>query len=340
MSTLNRRWCLAEVDAANDLSGLSLSREHFVYDEVPVPKPADGELLIRSAYFSPDPMNHAWARGLAGRFEAIPTGSPHRGGVAGIVEASRHPDFKPGDRVTGFLEWADYNLSRGSDLLDTPLQPVPDDLPLASGLSALGMTGLCAWLGLSQIGQPIPEDTVVVSGASGAIGSLAGQIASLYGTRVIGTARGAEKCQFASELGFDAAIDQSQADWPTQLTQLAPNGVDVFFDNVGGEVLDTLLTQINPSGRIVVCGATAHYSPGAAISNHMMLAVTGCTMKGFFYFDYQPYWAQARQRMAQLLSRGAIQDPLDITEGFDRVPEAALGQFQSANFGRKLIQVN
>ena len=216
----------------------------------------------------------------------------------------------------------------------------PDDLPLASGLSALGMTGLCAWLGLSQIGQPIPEDTVVVSGASGAIGSLAGQIASLYGTRVIGTARGADKCQFVSELGFDAAIDQSQTDWPAQLAQLAPNGVDVFFDNVGGEVLDTLLTQMNPSGRIVVCGATAHYSPGASISNHMMLAVTGCTMKGFFYFDYQPYWAQARQRMAQLLSRGAIQDPLDITEGFDRVPQAALGQFQSANFGRKLIQVN
>ena len=340
MPAINRRWCLGDVEPNADLASLSLTQEHYVYDEEPAPSIEQGQILIQSHYFSPDPMNHAWARGLNGRFSPIPSGAPHRGGTAGVVVASKHPRFQEGDRITGFLEWADFNVSDGTDQLNASLYKVPPDIPLASGLGALGMTGLCGWLGMTDIGRPLPGDTVVVSGASGAIGSIAGQIAKLAGATVIGMARGEAKCQFVGSLGFDAVVDQSRNDWAEQLDTLCPAGIHVFFDNVGGAVLDNLLPRMVRGGRIVVCGATAHYTGEAGITNHLMLAIRGCTMKGFFYFDYAHAWSEARERMADLLRRGLIQDTLDITDGFDLVPSAALGQFQSANFGRKLVSVN
>lgn len=339
LRTSNRRWCVARAHDGSGLSGMSLSRDHFLASEAAIPEPEDGEALIKSVYFSPDPMNHAWVRGVPGRLPPIAVGDAMRGGVAGRVIASRHPLFRVGEGVTGFLDWADFNLSTGTDQLGVPLQRVPQGISLASGLGALGMTGLCAYLGLVDIGKPMPGDTVVVSGASGAIGTIAGQIAKLAGARVIGTARGPSKCAVASGLGFDEVIDQTADGWTERLAALCPDDIDVFFDNVGGEILDAALLLMARRGRIVICGATAHYDGTARIANHTMLAVRGCTMAGFFYFDHLDRWPEGRERLANWLRSGVIREVFDIAEGFEAVPDAALGQFAGANMGRKLVRI-
>jgi NADPH-dependent curcumin reductase CurA len=339
MST-NRSWLLGASNEGEGVVGMSLSREHFCAGELAMPKVGEGDVLIESQYFATDPMNHAWARGVPGRFEAIEVGNPLRGGVAGKVVESRHPDFPEGAVVAGFLPWSDFNVCDGNDVLDMPLYTVPADLDPAHGLSALGMTGICAYLSLIDFGRFEPGDTVAVSGASGAIGSLTCQLAQSFGAKVVGLARGVDKCEFVKGLGSEVAIDITTDDWVQTLAKGADAGIDVFVDNVGGVVLDTVLTRMNRGGRIVICGATAHYQAGASISNHLMLAISGLTMSGFFYFDMAHRWQHARDRLAECLRRGAITDVLDIAEGFDQVPDAALGQFQGANFGRKLIRIN
>ncbi|MFO1375887.1 MAG: NADP-dependent oxidoreductase [Steroidobacteraceae bacterium] len=337
MNTLvNRRW---QVACPANTDGIALKREVFTPGTAPVPEPADGEVLIRTVWFSPDPMNHAWVRGIMGRFAPIPVGEAMRGGIAGRVIKSRHPDWKVGDGVTGFLEWQDYVTSDGTDRLGAPLQRVPAGVPLESGLATLGMTGLCAWLGLTEIGRPKPGDTVLVSGASGAIGSIAGQIARLAGARVIGIARGPKKCELVSGLRFDAVIDFNDGDLNTRIAALAPNGIDVFFDNVGGPMLDAALANLAHGARVVICGATAHYAGTATISNHLMLAIRGATMAGFFYFDHVNRWAEGRERLARWLADGSIREALDVAEGFDAVPDAALAQFSGGVMGRKLVRI-
>ena len=338
--TANRSWLLAGSNAGEGVTGMSLSRENFVQGQLSLPKAGNGELLIKSLYFATDPMNHAWARGVPGRFDAISEGSPLRGGVAGEVIESNHPNWSVGDIVTGFLPWSDFNTSNGTDLLGMPLYTVPKNIDAASGLGALGMTGICAALSLTDYGRPLPGETVVVSGASGAIGSLCCQIAKQFNAHVIGLARAAEKCAYVASLGVDRVVDISETDWPASLQQAAPNGVNVFIDNVGGDILDGLLVQMQRGGRIVICGATAHYEAGASISNHLMLAISGLTMSGFFYFDLAHRWDEMRKHLQGWLTDGVLSDTLDITEGFENVPDAALGQFKRANFGRKLIKVN
>jgi NADPH-dependent curcumin reductase CurA len=337
MNTLiNRRW---QVARPANMDGIALEPEVFGQGTGPVPEPGEGEVLIRTVWFSPDPMNHAWVRGIPGRFEPIAIGDAMRGGIAGRVIKSRHPEWQVGDGVTGFLEWQDYVVSDGTDRMGAPLQRVPAGVRLESGLATLGMTGLCAWLGLTEIGKPKPGDTVLVSGASGAIGSIAGQIARLAGTKVIGIARGRKKCELVSGLGFDAVIDFNEGELGAQIAALAPRGIDVFFDNVGGPMLDAALVNLAHGARIVVCGATAHYAGAATISNHLLLAMRGATMAGFFYFDHVNRWAEGRERLARWLADGSIREALDIAEGFDAVPEAALAQFRGGVMGRKLVHI-
>ncbi len=340
---VNRQWQVARLPDSGGVSnsgGLSLSEDVFGLGDAPVPEPGPGEVLIRAVYFSPDPMNHAWVRGIPGKFDPIAVGQPMKGGVAGRIVASRHPDWREGEGVTGFLEWQDYAVSDGTDRLGVPLQRVPDDIALASGLGTLGMTGQCAWLGMTDIGRPKPGDTVLVSGASGAIGSIAGQIGRLAGARVIGIARGAAKADLVRGLGFDDVIDAMAGDLPAMVAEAAPSGVDVFFDNVGGPMLDAALANLARGARIVICGATAHYDGPTPITNHLMLAMRGATMAGFFYFDHVARWAEGRERLAHWLRTGAIRDALDISEGFEAVPQAALAQFTGGNAGRKLIRVS
>jgi NADPH-dependent curcumin reductase CurA len=333
---VNRRW---EVARAPDNAGIALTPDVFARGQSEVPSPRPGELLIRAVYFSPDPMNHAWVRGIPGKFAAIPVGHAMRGGIAGRVVASQHPEWRVGDGVTGFLEWQDYSISDGNDRLGTPLQRIPANVSLASGLATLGMTGLCAWLGVTEIGRTHPGDTVLVSGASGAIGSIAGQVARLAGARVIGIARGAAKCAAVRSLGFDDVIDFSAGDLVPAIAHAAPRGVDVYFDNVGGPMLDAALLNLAHGARIVICGATAHYAGPTPITNHLMLALSGASMTGFYYFDHVARWAEGRERLAAWLAAGSIRELLDVAEGFEAVPAAALAQFSGGNTGRKLVRI-
>jgi NADPH-dependent curcumin reductase CurA len=285
-------------------------------------------------------MSHAWVRGLPGKFDPLPVGAVMRGGIAGRVVASRLEGWNMGDQVTGFLDWADYSVSNGVDYMGVPLERVPVQVPLASGLSAMGMTGICAWIGLSDIGRPIPGDTVLVSGASGGIGSLAGQIAKVLGARTVGIAGGLEKCALVTGLGFDAVVDYKASGLTEQIAKACPDGANVFFDNVGGPLLDAALLNMANNGRIVICGALAHYgAQPTPIFNHMQLAMRSLSMQGFFYFSQTHRWAEARARIAQYLSNGSIRDPLDIAEGFDTVPEVAISQFAGGVKGRKLIHI-
>lgn len=339
---VNRQWQVARLPDAGGLGAagsLAISADVFKPGEAEVPEPGEGELLIRAVYFSPDPMNHGWVRGIPGKFDPIPVGGAMKGGIAGRVVASNHPDWKVGDGVTGFLEWQDYCVSDGTDRMGAPLQRVPAGVPLASGLGALGMTGLCAWLGLVDIGRPSPGDTVLVSGASGAIGSIAGQVARLAGARVIGIARGARKCGLVKALGFDEVLDAEQGDLAAQIAAVAPKGVDVFFDNVGAHMLDAALVNLAHGARIVVCGATAHYDGPTPVTNHLMLAMRGATMGGFFYFDHIARWPEGRARLAEWLQAGSIRELLDISEGFESVPDAARAQFEGRAAGRKLVRI-
>ena len=335
---VNRQWTVGRPD--RDPGGLCLAPGHFVAAEGSIPAPGDGQVLIRTVYLSPDPMNHAWVRGMPGKFDALPPGSPMRGGVAGRIVASRHPGWRVGDGVTGFLDWADYALSDGTDHMGVPLARVPPGIDLASGLSALGMTGICAWLGLAEIGRLTPGDTVLISGASGGIGSMAGQIARKFHARTIGIAGGAEKCALVTAAGFDAVIDYRAPDLAGGIAAACPDGVDLFLDNVGGPLLDAALLNMATGGRIVICGATAHYgAEPTPIHHHLQLAMRSVTMQGFFYFAMADRWPVARARLAKWLRDGSIREMLDIAEGFDTVPDVAIGQFAGGVKGRKLIRI-
>ncbi|MCK9563218.1 MAG: NADP-dependent oxidoreductase [Bacteroidales bacterium] len=335
---INRQWLVGQVEDHGP--GLSLTREHYVYHEASRPEIRQGEVLIRTVYLSPDPMNHAWAKGWSEKFPAIPAGSPLRGGIAGHVIASHHPDWSVGDAVTGFLDWADYSVSDGTDHLGVPIQKVPADVALASGLTALGMSGLCAYLGLSMV-NPFPGETVLVSGASGAIGSLAGQIARLGGTRVIGIAGGTDKCALVRQLGFHDVLDYRQGQLTAQLAELCPEGVDVFFDNVGGDTLDAALANIAIGGRVMICGGLSHYgAESVGIHNHIQLAMRSVSMRGFYYFDHVDQWPKGRRQLARWLRTGQIVEALDIEDGFERVPEISLAQFSGGVKGRKLIRIS
>ncbi|MEZ5596896.1 MAG: NADP-dependent oxidoreductase [Pseudomonadales bacterium] len=339
MGQSNRQWIVAQ---ASQSPGIGLERACFGQRDGAIPGPGVGQILIRNGWFACDPMNHAWVKGLEARFSPIPVGGIMRGGVAGRVVESRHPDFAPGDAVTGFLDWADYTLSTGGvDYTGTPLQKLPADLSPASGLATLGMTGHCAWLGLFDIGRPRPGDTVVVSGAAGAIGTVAVQLARLAGCRVIGIAGGPRKCSFLlKELGIDAAIDYQRENVAERLRETCPSGIDVFFDNVGGVVLDTALTCLARGARVVVCGGISGYNSAAhGLTNHLMLAIQGATMAGFFYFDHVHRLAEINARLADLLRSGDLREVLDVAEGFDSVPDAALGQFQGKNLGKQLVRI-
>ncbi|GGC17025.1 NADP-dependent oxidoreductase [Novosphingobium marinum] len=338
--TKNRVW---QVGRPNDdtAGGMALVRGHFERGETQMPVPGEGEVLVRAEYFSPDFMNHAWVRGMPGKFDALPHGAAMRGGVAGIVAESRNAAFKEGDRVTGFLDWADYTVCDGTDHMGLALQQVPEGVDTASGLVTIGMSGVCAWLGLTEFSRVNPGDTVLVSGASGGIGSIVGQLLPLFGARGVGLAGGPEKCAALLDNGFDTAVDYKSDDLIAEIAKACPEGVDLFFDNVGGNLLSAALPNMRRGGHILICGGTAHYgATPEPIYNHIYLAMSSLTMRGFFYFDHVDLFEPARERLAHWLREGRISEWLDIEEGFDRVPDAALAGFSGGVKGRKLVRVD
>jgi NADPH-dependent curcumin reductase CurA len=311
------------------------------YVEEPVPEPGDGQFQLRLEYLSLDPAMRGWMNETRSYVPPVGIGEVMRAGGIGRVTTSNHPDYQTGQLVSGMFGVQRYALSdgRGATKVDTSLAPAPVHL------GALGMTGLTAYFGLLDLGRPQPGQTVVVSGAAGAVGSVAGQIARIKGCRTIGIAGGPEKCAWLTEeLGFDAAIDYKRGEVRADLRRHAPDGVDVYFDNVGGEILDEVLRRLARGARVVICGAISQYNaeqPPSGPANYMQLLVMRASMTGFLVFDYAQRYPEAIAELAQWLQSGKLRSREDVVHGsLEDFPEVFLRLFRGENVGKLILQLD
>ena len=319
-------------------SGLP-KRSDWSVSEEPVGDPAAGEVLVKVLYISLDPAMRGWMNEGKSYIAPVGIGEVMRAGAVGRVLASQDPDFAAGDHVSGALGVQEYANVPGKQLTKVD----PRIAPLPTYLSVLGMPGLTAYFGLLDIGKPQPGQTVVVSGAAGAVGSVVGQIARIKGCRAVGIAGGAEKCRYLVEaLGFDGAIDYKSADVKGGLKEHCPQGVDVYFDNVGGDILDAVLTRLARNARIVICGAISQYNntqPVKGPANYLSLLVNRASMSGMVVFDYAPRYAVAAREMAGWMAAGKLKSREDIVSGFDTFPDTLLKLFSGENTGKLVLKV-
>lgn len=331
---INRQWRLARRPRG------MVQAEDFRWVEGPAPAPGEGEVLVRNLYLSCDPTQLGWMSQDT-YLPAVAIGEVMRSVAGGVVVESRHPAFAPGQLVTGMFGWQDYALARPG--ASSAPRPVPPGASLETALSILGLTGLTAYFGLLEVGRPKAGETVVVSGAAGATGSAVGQLAKLHGCRAIGIAGGAEKCRLLTEeLGFDAAVDYRAGDVAARLGELCPKGIDVFFDNVGGEVLDAALVHLALRGRVVLCGAISQYNAAAAPpgpSHYVNLLVRRGRMEGFIVLDFLPRAGEAVAALAGWLAQGKLKDRVDVVAGLENAPAALARLFTGANQGKQLVRV-
>ncbi len=330
---LNRRFLLAKrpVGAAN--------RDTFSYVEESLGQPQEGQVLVENLYLSLDPAMRGWMNEGKSYIAPVGIGDVMRALGVGRVIASRHPDFVEGDHVSGALGVQDYFLGEGKGLHKVD----PNRAPLPLYLSALGMTGMTAYFALLEVGAPKAGETVLISGAAGAVGSVAGQIARLKGCRVVGIAGGAEKCRYlVEELGFDAAIDYRQGDLAAALKRECPKGIDVYFDNVGGDILDAALTRLAFRARVVICGAISQYNNEEAVkgpANYLSLLVNRARMEGFVVMDHAAKFGEAAREMAGWLADGRLKSKEHIVEGLETFPETLNKLFTGENLGKLVLKV-
>lgn len=311
----------------------------FRWVEEETPPVGDGEALVRTIYLSLDPTNRGWAS-VDTYLPAVALDGVMRGIAVGRVEESRAPDLAPGDVVQGLLGWQRYAVMPAARL--TKLPPIP--LPLSAHLGLLGHIGLTAWVGLLQVGQPKEGETLVVSAAAGAVGSLVGQIGKIKGLRVVGIAGSDEKCRWLTgDLGFDAAINYKKRPVLAGLRRACPNGVDVYFDNVGGATLDAVLSLINLRARIVVCGLISQYNatePVPGPKNLANLLVQRARMEGFIVLDHADQAERAAADLVRWHLAGRLQYRLDVVHGLEEAPEAVNRLFDGSNTGKLVVRVS
>ena len=314
-------------------------RSDFTFKTDPVPELADGQILVRTHYISLDPAMRGWMNDARSYIPPIGLGEVMRAGAVGEVVASRSPDWQEGDHAVGTFGVQHYAAVHAGAAQKVDASKAP--LPLY--LSALGMPGMTAYFGLLDIGNPQPGQTVVVSAASGAVGALVGQIARIKGARAVGLAGGAAKCAYVTEeLGFDACIDYKNEDIGKALSKHCPKGIDVYFDNVGGEILDLALARIARRGRIVICGAISQYNSTEGIAgprNYLSLLVNNARMEGFVVFNYADRYAEGMRDMATWLGEGRLKSREDVVEGIEKFPETLLKLFSGENFGKLMMKV-
>lgn len=318
--------------------------ENFRLETTEIPQPAAGQLLLRTVYLSLDPYMRGRMSDAPSYAPPVQIGQVMVGGTVSRVVSSQHPDFKTGDWVLGYDGWQDYALSEGQGLrnlganLDHPSRL----------LGVLGMPGFTAYMGLLDIGQPQAGETVVVAAASGAVGSVVGQIAKLKGCRVVGVAGGEEKCRYVvDELGFDACLDHRSPHFAEQLASACPQGIDVYYENVGGAVFDAVIPLLNTKARIPVCGVIAQYNatglpdgPDRLPLLQGLILRKRIKMQGFIIFDdYAPRFGEFLQQMQEWVSQGKIKFREDVVEGLENAPQAFFGLLQGKNFGKLVIRV-
>jgi len=334
-SEINRQWLLAQRP-----TGL-VDDTCFRLAEQPVPGTVeDGQLLVRNLVLSLDPTQRGWMSRDT-YLPAVKIGEVMRSGAAGRVVQSRHPGYAAGDLVVGMFGWQDYAVVSGGGKM--PPTKVPPGVSLELALSTLGLTGITAYFGLLDVGKPVAGQTVVVSGAAGATGSVVGQIARIKGCRTIGIAGGKDKCDWLrNECRFDAAVDYKSEDVAARLRELCPTGIDVYFDNVGGELLDVALAQLAMRGRVVLCGAIATYNDGdlrPGPKNYLNLLLKRGRMEGFIVLDYLPRALEAVMQLWQWVQAGEIKDRVDVMRGLENAPKALRRLFTGDNQGKQLLRI-
>jgi NADPH-dependent curcumin reductase len=310
----------------------------FTIAEAPVPEPGDGEALVRGIYLSLDPYMRGRISGARSYARPVEIGAVIEGRVVGRVERSRDPAVREGDYVLGGYGWQLYSAVKANGLKKLD----PAAAPLSTALGVLGMPGLTAYVGLSEIGRPKAGETVVISAASGAVGAVAGQLARRAGAHVVGIAGGADKCRYVKEeLGFDTSIDHRTPDLGAALDTACPNGIDVYFENVGGAVQQAVFLRLNDFARMVMCGMVSEYNDQSPRPGPNLMAVVRKRIKiqGFIVGDSWQRFDEYRAMAAPLVKSGSLKYREDIIDGLDHAPEAFIGLLQGRNFGKLLVRL-
>ncbi|MEE2659669.1 MAG: NADP-dependent oxidoreductase [Candidatus Latescibacterota bacterium] len=335
MSDNNRVWRLRK-RPVGEIADDVLSFEQ----NEPIPGVADGQLLVRLNYLSLDPTNRGWMNDTPSYLPPVDIGAPMRGIVCGTVVASMHVGFSEGDRVSGLGVWADYQI------MEPPKVSKMGDLgslSLADAFGVFAVVGPTAYFGLLDIGQPQSGQTVVVSGAGGAVGSIAGQIAGIQGCRVVGITGSSEKCHWITdELGFDAAIDYKSEEVPAALSRTCPDGIDVYFDNVGGPILDACLQHMNLYGRVPTCGLISRYNADGPVpgpSAYPLILLRRLKVQGYIVLDYTERYPEAVAALRQWMQEGKLKVRIDMREGLENAVEALRELFSGGNMGKLMLHV-
>jgi NADPH-dependent curcumin reductase CurA len=326
----NKRWVLTTRPVG------PVSEENFRLEEAPVPKPADGEVLVRNLWLSLDPYMRGRMSDAKSYVKGVELGEVMVGQTVGEVIETKHPALGRGDKVLTQLGWQLHGVTRDAVKVDE------SRAPLSYYLGLIGMPGMTAYFGLKELGQPKAGETVVVSAASGAVGSVVGQLAKIWGCRVVGIAGGRTKRQYVKdELGFDACIDYKSGDVRAQLKEFCPSGVDVYFDNVGGEILDTVLARMNLFGRVVVCGTISDYNSTDPyrVRNWRAILVNRLRVQGMIVFDWKERYGEALKALGGYYAEGKLRYRESVVEGLENAPKGLIALLKGENFGKQLVKL-
>ena len=315
----------------------AVTPENFRIEQVEVPEPGDGQVLVRNAYLSLDPYMRGRMAEAKSYAAPQPLDDTMIGGTAGVVVASNHPRFAAGDSVVGMLGWSEMGVADGAMLRKVDASRIP----LSAYLGVLGMPGMTAWYGLNRIMRPIKGETILVSAASGAVGSAVGQLAKLQGCRAVGIAGGPEKCAYVvDQLGFDACVDYKAGNLAADLAAAAPDGIDALFENVGGAGFDAALPLMNAFGRIALCGLIAGYNgDDLAVRNMRFILTSRLSMRGFIVTEHMDLWPQGLSELGALVGGGQLKYRETVAQGLAAAPEAFIGLLQGRNFGKQLVKL-
>jgi len=314
--------------------------EHFEIVQAPIPKPEEGQVMVRNLFVSVEPAMRGWVSSIGNYSEPVPLGGVMRSFAVGRVVESRSPDFVAGDVVTGLFGWQDYAVVEGNKVQ----RKVDElDLPISTALGVLGLNGLTAYFALLELGQPKAGDTVLVSTAAGAVGSCVGQIAKIKGCRTVGIAGGPEKVELCrTEFGYDVAIDYRAAELDAAIAKACPDGVNVYFDNTSGVISDAVLKHLAVGARVIICGTAsiASWNPppmGPRVERHLL--VKRARMQGFLIFDYAERYPEGLHSLTEWVKAGLIRYREDILDGLELAPDSIAGLYRGENMGKRIIRV-